>query len=528
MKALIVDDDQTIVEVIRDTVHWDKLGVQEVFTAYNAQTARNLLLENRIDLILCDIEMPQESGLSLLAWYQAQSMRGKFIILTAHESFAYARQALQLRAADYLLKPFHVDAVELVLQKNIELLEKEDAASHRSDLGQWVIDHLSDLRRSFFESLLRGTIQQNHENIAENIRIRNLDILPDAQFRLATVRITGFEQDQEQYGSDSIQYMYGNMLADTVFGDAKSERVISYDRQDKYLTYIVVCDPEPDEVLLRLFDVFLQRCHELMDATVTCCIGGMVPMSDFRAQRHHLSHCLQNQVSFYGQVFLDHVETADEQEMSPVLKMEQLKTLFESRKQKQLLDEVKREIEARMRSKTLDEKTLRIIRMEYQQAAYAYLADNGIMISYLLKDEELSAAMDAAERSPLDFLRWANILTGKAFSAVEDIEKSKTLVAQIDSFIQEHYAEPIGRNEIGQEFHMVPEYLAKIYKKKTGKTLKDAINEYRVYRARLLLEQSDMRIIDIAMETGFDNASYFSTLFKKYTGHAPADYRKKT
>ena len=149
------------------------------------------------------------------------------------------------------------------------------------------------------------------------------------------------------------------------------------------------------------------------------------------------------------------------------------------------------------------------------------------MVSLLLEDQQLIGVIEKAENSPMDLLRWVNALTGKSFASLEEIQRAQTLPAQIDAYIQEHYAERLGRSEIGEAFHMVPEYLAKLYKKKTGKTLKDAVNEVRISRAKALLDQTDRKIIDSALETGFDNIPYFSTLFKKATGFSPADWRKR-
>ena len=94
--------------------------------------------------------------------------------------------------------------------------------------------------------------------------------------------------------------------------------------------------------------------------------------------------------------------------------------------------------------------------------------------------------------------------------------------------MKEHYRENIGRNEISAEFYLAPEYLAKMYKRQTGISLKDYINEYRIKQAKLLLEKEEMQISDVAETVGFDNFTYFSTLFKKYTGMSPNSYRKKS
>jgi len=56
--------------------------------------------------------------------------------------------------------------------------------------------------------------------------------------------------------------------------------------------------------------------------------------------------------------------------------------------------------------------------------------------------------------------------------------------------------------------------------------IKDALNEYRIEEAKKLLLGSDEAISNIATEVGFDNFTYFSTLFKKYTGSTPSQFRK--
>ena len=70
------------------------------------------------------------------------------------------------------------------------------------------------------------------------------------------------------------------------------------------------------------------------------------------------------------------------------------------------------------------------------------------------------------------------------------------------------------------------EYLSKTYKKQMGVNLKDTIAECRIEEAKRLLERGE-RVSDVAEEVGFDNFTYFSTMFKKYTGITPNQYRKK-
>lgn len=67
MKILVVDDQPDVVAGILDGVNWRALHVEKAYSALSAAEAKDLLLREKIDILLCDIEMPGESGLSLVA-----------------------------------------------------------------------------------------------------------------------------------------------------------------------------------------------------------------------------------------------------------------------------------------------------------------------------------------------------------------------------------------------------------------------------------------------------------------------------
>lgn len=77
MKILVVDDQPDVVAGILDGVNWRALHVEKAYSALSAAEAKDLLLREKIDILLCDIEMPGESGLSLVAWLQKQGRETK-------------------------------------------------------------------------------------------------------------------------------------------------------------------------------------------------------------------------------------------------------------------------------------------------------------------------------------------------------------------------------------------------------------------------------------------------------------------
>lgn len=125
MNILVVDDETAMLDILKQVIAWEKLGIREIYTAQNAMEARKLLRENRIDISLCDIEMPQESGLELIEWIQGIYPSIINIILTGHADFNYARSAISLGVFRFLLKPVSFEEVEQAVSQAIDKLEGE-------------------------------------------------------------------------------------------------------------------------------------------------------------------------------------------------------------------------------------------------------------------------------------------------------------------------------------------------------------------------------------------------------------------
>jgi two-component system response regulator YesN len=100
LHLLIVDDEPLAVRGVKAAIQWDMLGIETIYTAYNAAQAKEVYTNHRIDIMLCDIEMPEDSGLDLLVWVREHYPATETIFLTCHADFAFAKQAIQLGSFD--------------------------------------------------------------------------------------------------------------------------------------------------------------------------------------------------------------------------------------------------------------------------------------------------------------------------------------------------------------------------------------------------------------------------------------------
>lgn len=95
-------------------------------------------------------------------------------------------------------------------------------------------------------------------------------------------------------------------------------------------------------------------------------------------------------------------------------------------------------------------------------------------------------------------------------------------------YIQDHYQEPIRTRDLAGLIPMSEGQFCRFFKSMTRKTPVDYINSYRVRQAAALLQQSDRKISDIAMDVGFDNVSYFIKVFRKAMNCSPSEFRRDT
>ncbi|TMV44216.1 methylphosphotriester-DNA--protein-cysteine methyltransferase family protein [Paenibacillus mesophilus] len=99
-------------------------------------------------------------------------------------------------------------------------------------------------------------------------------------------------------------------------------------------------------------------------------------------------------------------------------------------------------------------------------------------------------------------------------------------VTQITSYIDSNYSETLTLETLADMCHGSPYHLHRTFKRVKGITPVEYIQRTRMAKAKELLSRSDQAVADIGLNVGMPNTSYFITLFKKMTGHTPAEFRR--
>ncbi|MDW6005263.1 AraC family transcriptional regulator [Vibrio mangrovi] len=122
---------------------------------------------------------------------------------------------------------------------------------------------------------------------------------------------------------------------------------------------------------------------------------------------------------------------------------------------------------------------------------------------------------------------WALFLEGSFHELVSEhrVKTNLSIVKSIISFIHSHYEQELDLDEIARATNISKEYACRAFKKSTGLTIFQYINQTRIRNACYLLSTTDRKISDIAFSTGFNNLSYFSKVFREIKGMSPKEVR---
>lgn len=166
-KVIIIDDEPIIVQGLSRSVAWEKFDCEVIATAGNGLEGKALIEKLHPDMIFLDICMPEMDGLSMVAALRSEYVDTQITILTGFRDFEYAKQALHLGVARYLLKPSNMDELEEAIVymsskvKHDETQEDPEAAEHESIAGNFIVHNaLAYMEENYKEKILLSDVAE--------------------------------------------------------------------------------------------------------------------------------------------------------------------------------------------------------------------------------------------------------------------------------------------------------------------------------------------------------------------------------
>ncbi len=522
MKLLICDDDISTIDVIQSQLNCQELGISSILRAYNGEAAKDMILKEKPELILCDIGMPKVDGMEVLKFIDEHHIHTEFAFLTCFDDFEHARGAIRYGACNYLTKP--VDFQEL----NEALHRMTDAAvAYRSQFRDPDSVSRSDAgMNNLLRQLQMGAFGASSDRVTEALRKNRIaDIQADTPVRLILFCGDLTEASKSSQLRDRIISSFGTDV-EKALTDYTGLRFTVVDVSDRYISSFtpVRADRFSESDCLARARELIRFCSDNYALHPVGLIGRESPFSSLSDTFSGLRTQMRRVLLRAGNVFLQRdVEMITGSEIS-VIDEEKLLRIIRQRDREAFLSLVSGALSSIACSQKDTGSLMAVLHKDISAAISNCLQDNRIPVRELLHHDQFRKLDLYAERSPADMLAFAAHFFDGAIMELECSADAAGLVDAVKHYIRQHYREDLTRNDLAEVVHITPNYLSKRFHTETGMSLREYINQLRIEDAKRLLLSTNITISEIASEVGFDNISYFSTVFRKLCGVSPIEW----
>lgn len=530
LKVFLAEDEFIIREGIKNNIDWQAHGYEFCGEASDGELAFPLIQKTRPDILITDIKMPFVDGLALSRLVKKELPETEIIILSGYEEFDYAKEAIQIGVARYLLKPINgetllqeIDSVaEIILGKQ---KEKEIREKYQKEMEENSLRDQMDL----FQHLVTGDCSMEELlSVADKLDLK----IMAPWYSIVLLKIQSMKHEYEEYSGSIV------VVDERIAKLAEPEHVLIFDRALEGRAFLFKADSEDE--LLAYQKEYLGNVKEVLSGYVNLrYFGGIgTPVNRLReipASFEDASHAFAHRYLVAESCILDSSllmqEGAAEQEDFRISAVNP-EQIDRAKMQEFLrtgdLDEVIYFVDEFFGKLDGGAMKSRIFRQYITMDAYFSIVDflKGLGLQ---KDEIEAPDQDSSilqdEKNSMDYIvrimeKALVLREKKASSRYEDV------VSEVIHYIEDNYAqEELSLNLLASHVNFSPNHLSMIFSQQTGQTLIRYLTDYRMNRAKELLRCSSKKSSVISMEVGYKDPHYFSYLFKKTQGMTPTQYR---
>ncbi|MFP4975906.1 response regulator [Paenibacillus sp. CN-4] len=530
MNVLLVDDDYYVIAALQKRIGWDLLGIENVYTANNVAQARDVLEHHQVQILISDIEMPQGSGLELLAWIREHNYSVQAIFLTNYADFNYAQKAIELQSFEYFLKPIEFDKLMLIIQKAIVRVKEQQSNEQAIRSGYFWHKNQSKNLEHFWRRLVSGSVSSplKQADIEHAIQEQNLSYRMNDRIQPVLFNVFPHNGSMGTVEKNLFDFALLNVLYELLQHPAYTVESILEIRDYNWIAILKWKEHAGDTTVLEAAGgSFIQKAVPYLKCDTCCNIGlsgelhqaGRI-LKQLLQMDEELTKC-RNQ-TYLAENYLHQPKTT----YTPP-DLAQLEDLLNQNKLSAFLEEALRYLRAMLIHKSLETAVLGLFQQDIVQLVYSFLKQKGIQAHQLYAGKANDKLTLRFLHSIEDMEEYLKYLVNTAMEYLNFAAQPKSVAEEIKQYIHEHYGEDLSRNHLAEVVYLNPDYLARLFKRETGISLGSYVIQVRIAAAKQLLETTNLSVYTIANKTGYTNYSYFSKLFKQEVGLSPNEYKKE-
>ena len=528
-KLLIVDDEEIIRRAIARILEWEGLGFSPVQQAEDGRQALAMALEEKPDLILADIQMPFMTGLEMAQALREPLPDTAVVILSGHNEFQLAQQAIGLGVMDYILKP--LGAASLTRQMK-EIRVRLDARRRETE---YLVKARSRLRQSLpvlRESCLNALVCAPG---GARDALRRLEQL-ECPLETGPFTVCVIEPEPDRMPPEDAE-LHAFAVKNITMESLGERHPVFSDPQGRIVA--VVCHgalppgSEPREMVPEILEVIRNSVGVFLGTSATVGLGTTAATAeDLHASWLEALAALECKYTLgTGHIFnvydLDYLDTEFIYPFDACNAfLAHLRTLSPDGSARDLAD-----IGRALRTHKASPANCKLVWIQLVTELLKLLAETQTDAPALW--QEGLALFTALERSHSMEANLAILepYTRKVARALSEARAKSTtsLVAKAKAFVDAQFArDDLSLETAAAHINVSPGYLSALFKKEAGVNFIDYLTRVRMEQAMTLLRTTDLRGYEIADRIGYANPHYFSVAFRKYTGRSPSEFKGVT
>lgn len=535
MNLMIVEDEPRLRNSLAYNIPWEDHGIEVVGLAANGVEALQMAERKMPDLMLIDVQMPEMDGLTLIARLKGKQSGKPFmkmIILSGHDDFGFAQQAMEHGVSRYLLKPAgEEDILKAVLEARDRLREDLEQWKGKAELERKWRDHMPNLQNYFILNWVSG--KYGEREILKRSSELYMGLENDTQLAAAVVDLDPVPEHDVRFGPNdrdllrfTIRCLAGELLSQS------SCWVCTDPDSDVLLVFRAEPEQNPQEFMLLInasVVKLLSHAKEILKLTASAGICGRVGRIEELPQLYsEACRALQERVVFGQDIAIpyredkrwDRAEISVQQHLEKMLEIA-LETADEA-KAAEAVEGLWQELFARTGTS--------------QQFQEVVLYMNSLFIRIIVKQ---GWSIREVMGEDWAFLQNIHLLNSKSqtrswlartVSHITDYMKgqrrssSHQIVQKIASIIEQDIDQDITLHSVADRLYINSSYLSRLFKQEMGMAFSAYVLEQKMERAKRIL-QDGHKVYDAARQTGYRDVSYFTKVFRKYWGVNPGEFK---
>ncbi|QHT62433.1 response regulator [Paenibacillus lycopersici] len=533
MDLMIVEDELRLLNSLANNIPWEAHAVDVVALASDGNEALAVFERKQPDIVIMDIVMPEQDGLSLSRQILRRVPDTRIIILSGHDDFQYAQRAVEIGVFKYLLKPAGDEEILKAVTEAAESTRQlREARLRLEDLQtRWTL-HLPRLREDFLRNWVSGKLEE--DEIERHVRQLSLDLETGCPYCAAVAEIDPPLRSEARSEADEMP-----MLQFTLYSIAcewlRSEACTVFQAHGG--ATVLIFKGAAGESELELLQRTNQAVAKLVSGAqeglkVTTSSAGIglaagresVPVSYKQARK-----ALQERAVLGHGIVIPYREQPKES-----------RAAFEF--QRDLEKRVLIALEAGDRAEaaagitsivgdqvsSLD--TLRNFQeyMLYLQSLLTRIIHaQGWSVLDVLGEDTMYLRTPEAVQTRQQMRDWSGRMIDKIVGYAEAERKSGThrLIRNVQAMVEASMDQDVTLHTVADRLYVNSSYLSRLFKKETGRPFSDYVLEQKMNKARELL-QTGLKVSDAARMTGYMDTSYFIKLFRKFWGVTPGELKR--